>query len=74
MCRRVPRRQLLELVDWGLGFLDEPIDDLAGLVVSEPVLHVAELNGKVGGEPDAAVSQSFGGADIAVAVLAASGP
>ncbi|KAK9920777.1 hypothetical protein M0R45_029323 [Rubus argutus] len=66
--------RLLELVDCGLGLLDEPIDGLAGPVVSEPVLHVAELNGRVSGEQDAVVSQYFGSADLVVAVLAASGP
>ncbi|KAK9913139.1 hypothetical protein M0R45_036963 [Rubus argutus] len=60
----VPRRQLLELVDCGLGLLDEPIDGLAGPVVSEPVLHVAELNGRWCGEQDVAVSQYFGSADL----------
>ena len=74
MYRRVPRRQLLQLVDCGLGLLDEPIDGLAGSVLSEPVLYVVELNGRMGGELDAVVSQYFGSADLAVAVLVASGP
>ena len=37
-----------ELVDGGLGLVDEPVDGLAGAVVAQAVLDVVELDGGVG--------------------------
>lgn len=70
----MPCWKLGELVDGGLGFLDEPVDGLAGSVVTEAVLDVVELNGGVRRQPYTAVSGSLGGADLAVAVLPPCGP
>ena len=61
-------------VDGGLGLVDEPVDGLAGAVVAEAVLDVVELDGRVGGEADAAVSGALGRAHLAVPVLAAAPP
>lgn len=63
-----------EVLDGGLGLVDEPIDGFAGAVVAEAVLHVVELNGGVSGEAHAAVPGAFGGVHFAVAVFPASGP
>ena len=69
-----PGREFGELVDGGLGVLNEPVDGLAGTVVAKAVLDVIELDCSVGGEADAAVPKALGGAHLAVAVLAAGGP
>lgn len=69
----VPWRELRELVDGCLGFLDEPVDRLAGTVVAKAVLDVVELDGGVRRQAHAAVSGAFGSADLAVAVLPSGG-
>lgn len=63
-----------ELVDGGLGLIDEPIEGLAGPVVAQSVLNVVEFDGGVGGETDTSVPWSLGGANLAVTVLSPSRP
>lgn len=70
----MPRGELSELIDGGFSLLDEPIHGLAGAVIAEAVLNVVELDGRVGGEANAAVPGAFGGADFAVAVFPPGGP
>lgn len=71
--RRAPWRELGELVDGRLCVLDQPVDGFARPVEAKPILDVVELDGGVGGETNAAVSESLGGANLAVAIFPAGG-
>uniref|UniRef100_A0A0A8YWM7 Uncharacterized protein n=1 Tax=Arundo donax TaxID=35708 RepID=A0A0A8YWM7_ARUDO len=59
-----------ELVDGRLGVADEPVDGLAGAVITEAVLNVVEPGGGVRGEAHAAIAQPARHAHLAVVVLA----
>ena len=70
----LPGWQLGQLIYGGFGLFYEPIHGFAGAVVAEPVLHVVELNGGVGGQADSTVPGTFGCADLAVPVFPPGGP
>lgn len=68
MRRELERRQLVDLV---AGRVEQPVDDLAGLVKAQPVLQVVELDRRLHGQPHAPVPETLDGLHLAVAVLAA---
>lgn len=69
-----PGRELLELINGGLGLFDEPVDRLTGAVVPEAVLDIVELDGSVGRETDSPVSRPLCSADLAVPVFPSGRP
>lgn len=63
-----------ELVDLVAGSVEEPVDDLAGLVEAQAVLQVVELDGRGHGQPHAPVAEPLHSLHLAVPVLAPEDP